>query len=191
MHPVPHAAKRAAFALAFAALALSFVAPVHAEQSQTLRDQTGRAFGLTSFHGTPVVLTFVSAHCVDACPLINAQFGAVQKQLQHSGINVHLVTLSLDPAHDSLKDMQRIAKTFEANPRYWSVGTAPPAAERAIMHRFGVVAERGARDYDDIHTTYVYLLDKHGRLVKTILASSNLPADLFAELQRSWNKLGA
>ena len=39
-----------------------------------LVDQTGHAFTLGSLRGSPVALTFVSAHCTDACPLINAQF---------------------------------------------------------------------------------------------------------------------
>jgi cytochrome oxidase Cu insertion factor (SCO1/SenC/PrrC family) len=191
VQPVPHAAKRAVFAFAFAALASLIVAPVQAAQAPALRDQNGKTFALSSFRGTPVILTFVSAHCRDACPLINAQFEAMQTQLKRSGLKVHLVTLSLDPDHDALKDMRQIATTFEANPRYWTVGTAAGPQERALMQRFGVVAHRGSRDYDDIHTTYVYLLDRRGRLVKTILASSNLPADLFAELERSWNKLTA
>lgn len=191
MRTVQYAAKRAAFALAFAALAPLMATPGGAAETHAMRDQNGNAFDLGSFRGTPVVLTFVAAHCRDACPLINAQFEAMQMQLRRSGLNVHLVTLSLDPDHDSFKDMRQIATTFAANAKYWTVGSAAPPEERTLMRRFRVVAQRGSRDYDDIHTTFVYLLDRHGRLAKTMLASSNLPADLFAELQRSWNRLTA
>lgn len=139
--------------------------------------------------GTPVVLTFVSAHCVDACPIINAQFAQMQEHLRRTHVPIRLLTLSLDPQYDRVKDMRQIARTFAADPHYWIIGTGSPELLRGLMHRFGVSSSRGNREYDDIHTTFVYLLDKRGRFVKTILASNNLSSDLFAELQRDWNRL--
>lgn len=188
---MPHAATRAAIAFALAALFTGMSPGAAAQATAPLQDQNGHAFGLQQLHGTPVVLTFVASHCVDACPIINAQFQAMQTQLRRSGLRVHLLTLSLDPENDHAADMQRIARTFSADPRYWTVGSGSVQTGRALMRQFGVVANRGSRRYADIHTTYVYLIDRHGRLVKTILASSNLPADLFAELQRTWNQLTA
>ncbi len=175
-----------AIAIAFAALLPSQAHPK--EAVPLMQDQRGRAFSLTSI-GAPVVLTFVSAHCVDACPLINAQFARMQQTLRRSRIPVRLLTLSLDPEHDRAKDMRQIATTFAADRRFWIVGTAPASILYGLMHRFGVTAQRGSREYDDIHTTFVYLLDKRGRFVKTMLAGTNLSADVFAELQRDWNKL--
>lgn len=178
----------AAFAIAIAFAAL-LPGPSRAQiRTPVMRDQSGQAFSLSSI-GTPVVLTFVSAHCVDACPLINAQFARMQQALQRSKIPIRLLTLSLDPKHDTPKDMQQIATTFSAQRRFWIVGSAPAPVLFGLMRRFGVTAERGNRDYDDIHTTFVYLLDRRGRFVKTILAGTNLPADVFAELQRDWNRL--
>lgn len=181
--------QRTALVLAGAVLTCSSVSASAA--SPALRDQSGHVFSLDSFAGTPVVLTFVAAHCADTCPLINAQFRDVQTQLRAMHLRIHLVTLSLDPQHDRSADMRQIAETFGADTRYWTVGTGTRREQTALMKRFGVVAQRGSRDFDDIHTTYVYLLDRNGRHVKTMLASSNLPADLFAELQRSWSKLNA
>lgn len=174
------------------AVALAALAPVLAYAhgaSPVLHDQQGRAFTFHSIGNTPVVLTFVSAHCVDACPIINAQFADMQRQLRRSRLPIRLLTLSLDPQHDGARDMQQIAKTFGADPHYWIVGSGAPADIRRLMRRFNVTASRGNRKYDDIHTTFVYMLDRHGRIVKTMLASTNLPADLFAALQRNWNEL--
>ncbi|MBC5815516.1 MAG: SCO family protein [Candidatus Eremiobacteraeota bacterium] len=100
-----------------------------------------------------------------------------------------MLTLSLDPEHDTSRDMRQIATTFGADPRFWIVGSGSKNDIRALMHRFNVTSSRGNRQYDDIHTTFVYMIDKHGHIVKTMMASTNLPADLFAELQRTWNKL--
>lgn len=174
------------------AIALAALAPALAiaqTASPVLHDQQGRAFTFDSIANTPIVLTFVAAHCVDTCPIINAQFAEMQRQVRRSRLPIRLLTLTLDPQHDGVRDMQQIAKTFQADPRYWIVGSAAPADIRSLMRRFNVTASRGNRDYDDIHTTFVYMLDKHGRVIKTMLASTNLTADLFAELQRNWNKL--
>lgn len=184
---VQHRISRAACAIAFAALAS--LASLAQAGTPVLRDQTGHAFTLSALRGTPLVLTFISAHCLDECPLINAQFTAAQRGMRASHLHVRLVTLTLDPEHDSLRDMQRIAHTFDADPRYWTVGAGSIPNIHALMRSFHVTAERGNRQYDDIHTTFVYLIDKRGNLVKTMLASTNFPADLFAELQRNWNQL--
>ena len=173
-----------AFAIACAAL---IAWPAGATEAM-MRDQNGSPFLLRTI-GAPVVLTFVSAHCVDACPIINAQFAQMQEHLRLTRLPIRLLTLTLDPQHDRAKDMRQIARTFAADRRYWIVGTGSPEILRSLMHRFGVTSSRGNREYDDIHTTFVYLLDKRGRFVKTILASNNLSSDLFAELQREWNKL--
>ena len=187
MRPVQHLIAGAARALAFAALV-----PVCAfaqDGSPVLHDQTGHVFTLASIANTPVILTFVAAHCVDTCPIINAQFADMQRQVRRSRLPIRLLTLTLDPQHDGASEMRGIAKTFHADPRYWIVGNGAPKDIRTLMRRFNVTASRGNRKYDDIHTTFVYMLDRHGRLVKTMLASTNLTADLFAELQRNWNKL--
>lgn len=188
MQPVPHAARRAANAIAIAALAcLTLTLPATAHGA--FRDQQGADFSFAGLRGAPVIVTFVATHCEDACPLINAQFAAMQRQLARSGLRVHLVTLSLDPAHDSPRDMRALSRTFAADARYWSVVWGPQQQTRALLTRFGVVSHEGQRGYNDLHTTYVYVLDRRGRLEKTLLAGSNLTADLYAELQRSWNRL--
>ena len=160
-----------------------------ASASTSLQDQRGMPFDLQMLRGTPVVVTFIATHCRDACPLVNAQFEQLQRQLQRTHVPIRLVTLTLDPLHDHLSDMQRVARTFEADPRYWLLATGPRPAIGSILRHFGVVTQTDSRGYADIHTTFIYLLDRRGRLIKTMLASSNLSADLFTELQNDWRKL--
>ena len=177
----------AAFAIALTALVC--LTATAQPSVPSLRDQNGKAFTLSKLGNTPVILTFVSAHCVDTCPIINAQFEAMQTLLRKSHVPVRLVTLTLDPERDSARDMQRIARTFDADARYWVIGSGSNAATHGLLREFNVTVSRGKRGYGDLHTTFVYLLDKRGHLVKTVLASTNLPGDLFAELQRHWDTL--
>src|SRR5579883_2912328 len=94
-------------------LAAVFLAAVTLSPPQPkLVDQTGHAFTFASLRGTPVALTFVSAHCSDACPLIDAQYAAAASALERERIGLRLLTITLDPERDSLRDMRRLAATF-------------------------------------------------------------------------------
>lgn len=155
----------AAFALAHPALAA---------RMPQLVDQTGHAFTFKDLRGTPLVVTFIAAHCTDACPLINAQFAQAAQQLKHDRSRARLLTITLDPEHDSLRDMKEIAQRFDADPKRWIVAGGSRADVHSVMAAFGVVAQRGRKGYAEVHTTFVYFIDGRGRLQKTILASTVL-----------------
>jgi protein SCO1/2 len=139
-----------------------------------LIDQSGRSFTLSSLRGEPLVVTFVSAHCTDACPLIDAQFADAARQIERRHIAARLLTITLDPEHDSPRTMQALAKRFEANPRYWLVAGGSLANVHEIMRDFGVVSVQGKDGYRDEHTTFVYVFSSAGNYVKTMLASTDL-----------------
>jgi len=165
-----------------AALALP-AAPVPAVAATPhLIDQNGRAFTLTSLRGEALIVTFVSAHCTDACPLIDAQFASAAKRLAADGVRARLLTITLDPENDSPSAMRALARRFEADPKYWILASGSIADVYSIMHAFGVVSVRGAQGYRDQHTTFVYYFDKSGTLQSTGLASTNLADSIVARV---------
>lgn len=166
---------RAACVLVLSLLALPAAA---FERPPQLVDQTGRVFSLTSLRGTPFIVTFVSAHCSDACPLVNAQFSAAARQLAQEHRKMRLVTVTLDPENDPPRVMRAMAKTFAADPHTWLVAGGSVSDVHRVMSEFGVVARRGRKGYADAHTTFVYFVDARGVVRKTILASTNLGAEL-------------
>jgi protein SCO1/2 len=143
-----------------------------------LVDQTGHRFSLESLRGRPVAITFVSAHCTDACPLINAQFAAAAVTIAHRRLDARLLTITLDPEHDTAADMRAIARGFSADPHRWLVASGTPANVGNVMKRFHVIATTGKDGYREAHTTFVYVLDARGNLVKTMLASTGLAGDV-------------
>ena len=143
-----------------------------------LIDQTGRTFTLQSLRGRPLIVTFVSAHCTDACPLVNAQFSQAAGQIARQKLAARLLTITLDPAHDPPSLMRAMAKRFDANPRYWLVAGGRPTDVDAILGAFGVVAKTGKSGYRETHTTFVYVFDSAGKLQKTMLASTGLTGDI-------------
>jgi protein SCO1/2 len=172
---------RASALAVYTAIALAH--PAHAAGLPRLIDQNGHAFTFSSLRGTPLIVTFIAAHCTDACPLINAQFAQAAQHLAQTHTHARLLTITLDPEHDSLRDMQAIAHRFDADPHTWILADGSRRDVHAIMSAFGVVAQRGKAGYADVHTTFIYLIDARGRLRKTILASTAL-SDQIAELLR-------
>ena len=139
-----------------------------------LIDQRGHSFTLATLRGKPLVVTFISAHCTDACPLINAQFADAARRIEQAHLAARLLTITLDPEHDSPATMRELAQRFQANPRYWLLAGGRLSDVHAIMRRFGAASVEGRRGYRDEHTTFVYVFNAGGDLTQTMLASSAL-----------------
>jgi len=178
---------------AIVAIAIAIFAPALPSAARTappvLVDQTGRSFTFASLARTPLVVTFVAAHCTDACPLVNAQFAAAARIFSSEHRRIHLLTITLDPEHDSRADMRSMAKTFGADPRMWTLATGNISDVHRVMSAFGVVARQGRKGYADVHTTFVYFIDSHGSLRRTLLASTDLTAQVVAEVNAQWRQL--
>ena len=143
-----------------------------------LVDQRGAAFSFEALRGHPVVVTFVSTRCTDACPLINAQIEQAATQARAMRSPLKFVTITLDPKHDSMYAMASLARTFDADASNWQLVSGRPAAIDALMHRFKVETQNDRKGVPVAHTTYVYFLDRSGRWSRTILPSSNLSSTL-------------
>ncbi len=154
-----------------------------AVQQPHLVDQLGRTFELSSLHGKPLIITFVSAHCNDACPLINGQFADAARKIEREHIDGRLLTITLDPEHDSPQAMRELARRFDANPRYWLLAGGTRTDVHKVMREFGVISVEGKNGQNDRHTTFVYLFDAGGTFVKTILASTVLNDEIVDALR--------
>ncbi len=152
----------------------SAVQTVRPVRQPRLVDQTGHSFELSSLRGKPLVVTFISAHCTDACPLIDAQFADAARRIERERLGARLLTITLDPEHDSPQTMRELAKRFEANPRYWLLAAGSVPDVHSIMQAFGVVSEQGRDGYRDQHTTFVYVINSAGELAQTMIASTAL-----------------
>jgi protein SCO1 len=155
-----------------------------------LVDQLGRSFTLASLRGQPLAITFISAHCTDACPLINAQFADASRRIAASHLAARLVTITLDPQNDSPKTMRVLAQRFEANPHYWLLASGRVSEVETIMQNFGVISTKGRDGYREEHTTFVYLFNARGTLAQTMLASSNL-SDAIVDAVRDGHMVAA
>ena len=144
-------------------------------------DQTGKAFRFSQLRGDDVVLSFIYTRCQDArmCPLISAKFRQLQEKA--AGRRLHLVEVTLDPAYDRPPVLARYARTFGADPRRWSivVGDAEPTLDFAAQ--FGITAFPDP-EIGIIHAENTVIVDRDGRVSKTISETAWLPDEILAQI---------
>src|SRR6266852_3654288 len=91
-----------------------------------LTDQTGATFASSSLSGRVTLLDFVYTHCTDACPLLSATFQGAQRKLADEkllGSKVMLVSLSVDPQHDTPRVLLEYGQQFKADASGWKLLT--------------------------------------------------------------------
>lgn len=153
----------------------------------TLIDQVGKHVRLADLAGRPVAITFVATRCTDGCPIANAAFAQLDRRLKRERIAATLLTITLDPEHDSPLAMARLAANFGADASRWHFLSGTPEDIHALMRAFDVRATPGADGIPDEHTSFVYLLDAHGRRLRDLLLSTalaNQVPPLFEATQR-------
>jgi cytochrome oxidase Cu insertion factor (SCO1/SenC/PrrC family) len=148
-----------------------------------LIDQNGATFTLNGLRGTPVAVTFIATRCTDACPIIDGLFSKLSMAIAQKHVAAKLVTITLDPDFDRPIVMRRTAEAFSADARRWRFASGKPRDIRAIMHAFGVTTELDEHGVPDVHSTFVYVFDARGRLVRTLPVSTNLPDEVLGLVQ--------
>lgn len=148
---------------------------------ETLIDQDGQAFRLSSLRGHPVLLTFIYTRCPlpTYCPLMDRHFQAVQKAIEEGRLpdRVRLVSVSFDPEYDTPVVLDAHATRVGANRRIWRFATAPRARLDALGGAFGLSVVRDAQNPAALtHNLRTAVIDAQGRLV-TILNGNGWTPD--------------
>jgi protein SCO1/2 len=91
-----------------------------------LLDQAGRPLSNEDLRGQIVLYNFTFAGCGDPCARMNGVLRGVQHRLPEvntGGLPVRLVTISVDPAHDTPEVLAGLAVTSGADPDVWRFAT--------------------------------------------------------------------
>jgi protein SCO1 len=153
----------------------------------TLSDQTGAAFSSASLTGRVALLDFVYTHCTDACPLLSASFQQAMRKLADDkllGARVMLLSLSVDPQHDTPPVLAEYAQQFKADAAGWKflsgdwdqvydVVTGLKVATRPPRPAAGAPAPGGT---ELTHSTRIVLIDAQQQ-VRAYLDGQDASAD--------------
>ncbi len=103
-----------------------------------LVDQDGQPLSSEDLRGTVVLYGFAYSRCdLEACRQTEATLRAIQEGLPArnlEGMSFRILTLSLDPVHDTPEALRAYARRVGADPAVWRFATvADPALLRAVV----------------------------------------------------------
>jgi protein SCO1/2 len=140
-----------------------------------LTDSNGEPFRLSQVRGNLAVIFFGFTNCPDECPLAMANLKLAVEILGERGDQVSVLLITTDPVHDSPEALRDFVGRF--NPRFLGL-TGTEAQLSKVWKDYGVTVMDGGAT----HSSYIYVIDRSGMLVETVLADSG-PADIAADLR--------
>ncbi len=147
-----------------------------------LLDHHGFSFNFKKLEGKAVVLNFIFTRCPSICPKQTEALARVYDQLTDADrAQVHFVSVTIDPEHDSPARLRKFAQEQEVDFEHWSFVSGPMADIKAINRDFSSQElPEGAQALD--HRTEVRLIGAQGRLLQTYRGSPLDEARLAREI---------
>lgn len=133
----------------------------HRVENLHFTNQLGQQVSLDDLKGKILVIDFFFTHCPTICPKLAVSMKKLQNSFPNNDSIVQFVSLSIDPAHDSLTQLRKWASRFNINPDTWWLGTG----NKDSIYNFAfneLKASVADSDIDTafIHTENFFLLDK-------------------------------
>ena len=102
-------------------------------------DQNGKQLDFYNdlIKGKSVAINFVFTTCTAICPSLAATFRRVQQEARTRGLDVQLISISVDPTVDTPERLQEFAKKFKAEPG-WTFVTGEKAEIDSLLQALGV-----------------------------------------------------
>lgn len=126
----------------------------------TLSNQAGQEFKLAAMKGKVLIVNFFFTRCEGPCPLMNKKMEAFQEKFANDA-DIKLVSITVDPAHDTVDVIKTYAETFKANPEKWSFLTGSKDVINEVMEK---QMKLGGAEDAKTHSTRFVLIDKDANI---------------------------
>lgn len=147
-------------------------APVGGDFTVEIQD---RDLSLQELRGKVIALYFGYTQCPDICPTsLSLLTQALHKMSDQELTNVQSIFISVDPERDNTTRLAEYTKYFHSN----IIGAT---AEKEIIDKitklygasYRIVERDSAMGYIVDHSSYTYIIDKQGKLRKTLVHGSH------------------
>jgi protein SCO1/2 len=141
----------------------------HKVENISLQNQLGEQVSLNQVNGKVIVIDFFFTHCASICPILTRNIRRLQDGLNQKydmkrvdTTFVRFLSLTVDPAHDSVGPLKKYADKYGVNSDVWWLLTGP----KKIIYDFALnelklgLQDSVSVDSNFVHTDYVALLDK-------------------------------
>lgn len=135
----------------------------------SLTECRGRTITRSDLLGRPAVICFIFTRCTGQCKRIDDQMRRMQELT--AATDARLVTITVDPAHDTADVLKRHAESLNADPkRWWFLTGKQDAVYRLIQQGFQLSVQQNTGDNrkkgDEVsHSDAVLYVDTAGRIV--------------------------
>lgn len=106
--------------------------PIAAVPDFTFTSQTGEEVSKSDLLGNVWIANFVFTRCPGPCPAMTGRMAELQKVVERKGGNVRLVTVTVDPEHDTPEVLAKYGESYQNNPEIWSLLTG----ENEVIQEF-------------------------------------------------------
>lgn len=141
--------------------------------SFTYTNQNNEAVGLNDLKGKVWLADFIFTRCPNVCPPMTANMSKVQEDLKQAGVEVEIVSFTVDPEHDQPEQLKEFAEKHHADLNSWHflTGYSLEEIQKLAQDAFkGAISQQEGPSPDVPllvnHPTQFYLIDQNGKVVK-------------------------
>jgi protein SCO1 len=150
----------------------------------TLTDQNGNGVSLASLRGKPVLVDFIYTSCPGPCSTLTSKLVGVAKELgPRLGPQIRMVSISVDPEHDTPKAMKDYAERLDADRSGWLFLTGTPQQVNQVLTAYKLNRIRES-DGSVTHMETLFLLGPNGRQRRIYNAVEVKPAVMSADAEQ-------
>jgi protein SCO1/2 len=130
----------------------------------TLRDQANKPLSLKDLQGKTWVADFIYTRCPDQCPMLSRKMAAFQDLIPKKA-QVHLVSITVDPEHDTPATLADYAARYHADPARWLFLTGRPRDVENLVIDFKLLPPGEKPEIRRLnHSTPLVLVDPKGQI---------------------------
>ncbi len=149
-------------------------------------DQSGEEVSLAKLNkGKIVVADFIFTNCDTVCLPMTANMTKLQQKIAEAGLEdeVQLVSLSIDPEHDTPEVLTEYSSRYEFDDGNWSflTGYSRDEIESFANVSFKTPAAEVEESNQFVHGTSFYLVSENGTLLKQYEGVSSPPYEEIIE----------
>jgi protein SCO1/2 len=131
-----------------------------------LVDQRGTAWSTAELRGRVTIVNFIFTRCPTICPVTSLKMKRLAERTRATP-GVELLSISVDPEHDTPPVLTAFAARYGADPARWRFATGDPAPLRAaIEDGFKIAVEQRGELPDGVpdivHGGHFVLVDRAG-----------------------------